>query len=98
MVETGLVEKFVSFGGIGILALILWLQNKQSTAERQNLTTQFLTYLKEDKVQQGQLLREVMTTIHDNTAAIKTLTTQNTEQHQKNLEALERMFERKEHL
>ena len=45
MIETGLIEKIISFGGIGILAaVVIWLL-KQATQERQNVTDKFLSTL-----------------------------------------------------
>ena len=45
MIETGLIEKIISFGGIGILAaVVIWLL-KQATSERQNVTEKFLATL-----------------------------------------------------
>ena len=45
MIETGLIEKLISFGGIGILAVILIWLLKQATTERQNVTDKFLATL-----------------------------------------------------
>ena len=98
MFDASIMEKLISLGGVGVLAIILYFQNKASTSERQTLTSQFLLYLKEDKESQSTLTREVLTAVNTNTVAIATLTNQNSIEHAKHVEVLNRLSERIERM
>ena len=70
MMELELAKSLASFGGVGILALVMWLSSKAATAERQAITDRFLQYQEKNADGQRALIREVLQSIHANTEAI----------------------------
>lgn len=94
MNELEFAKSLASFGGVGILALVMWLSSKAATAERQALNAQFLVYMQQNAEGQRTLVIEVMATIHANTDAINRLTEANATEHRATLSALERLADR----
>lgn len=93
MNELELVKTVSSFGGIGVLAIFMWWNAKQATAERQTITDRFLLYQEKNAEGQRQLIREVVSSINMNTDSVNRLTEMNTKEHHDTVAALSRLID-----